>query len=189
MRDGAAWFTTCKTKYMKPSKWWLATGTSVMGRDMTNETIWGEQQRVAAFVDELAGRRVAVYTCTANSLDAESVWMKTRMLYTDLLGRYIDVSRINFYCEKLSSAKAERPELKRLLDDCNTRNIGLIIAHSPDRFAGSDRAAARIMKELGALKPPVRVVFEDKTAERQEDKLWNENLPFGCSSTSEGVVC
>ena len=160
-----------------------------MGRDMTNETIWGEQQRVAAFVDELAGRRVAVYTCTANSLDAESVWMKTRMLYTDLLGRYIDVSRIVFSFEILGNVKDERPELKRLLDDCKAGNIGLIVAHSQDRFSGSSIAAACIMDELEALKPPVRVVFEDKTAERQEDKLWNENLPFGCSSTSEGVVC
>ena len=130
---------------------------------MSNKTICGEQQRVDEFVEELAGRSVAVYICTENTFDAEFVCSKMRMLYTDLLGRYIDVSRITFYCEKLSSAKAERPELKRLLDDCNTRNIGLIIAHSPDRFAGSDRAAARIMKELGALKPPVRVVFDHRS--------------------------
>ena len=160
-----------------------------MGRDMSNETIWGEQQRVTAFVEELAGRRVAVYTCTANSFEAESVWMKTRMLYSGFLERFVTHSQIAFYFEILGSAKAERPELKRLLDECNAGNIGLIAAHSPDRFAGSSIAAARIMKELGALKPPVRVVFEDKTAERQEDKLWNENLPFSCSSTSESVVC
>jgi hypothetical protein len=172
---------------MNPSKRWFAAGTSVMGRDMSNETIRGERQQAVAFVEELAGRNVAVYICTANTLNVESVWMKTRMLYTDLLGRFMAPSQITFYCEVLSSATAERPELKRLLDDCNAGNIGLIVAHSPDRFAGSGRAAACIMKELGALLPPVRVVFEDKTAQRQEDRLWDEDLPFSRSATSGGV--
>ncbi len=48
VRDGAAWFTICKTKYRKQSKRRLPRGGGggggpLVGRDNDNETIWGER--------------------------------------------------------------------------------------------------------------------------------------------------
>lgn len=88
-----------------------------------------QRQQTAAFVEELAGRRAAGYTCSVYSFEADRVRMQTRMLYTDLLGRYIDVSQIAFYFEILDSVKDERPELKGLHDDCKVGNVGLIVAY------------------------------------------------------------
>lgn len=127
---------------------------------------------IARASDELAKARVAVYIVVCEKPEAEISVELAKRFYKTALSAYVKDSQITFYSDILKDVCDARPERTRLLRDCKKGRYDIIVTRSRERFARFRYEADQIAESLKYLDPPVRVRFENDTA----DQPWSHQL-------------
>jgi len=98
--------------------------------------------------------RVAAYCRVSTLLESQrSSISAQRIHYTDYIASNPDWELAGIYLEEgVSGTIAEnRPELRRLMEDCRRGRVDLILTKSISRFARNTTDCIRLVRELSAL--------------------------------------
>lgn len=136
--------------------------------------------------DELAKARVAVYLCLLGDPEVNVTLALMSKYYTVALSAYVKDSQITFYSDILKDVCDARPERARLLRDCRKGCYDIIVTRSRERFARFRYEADQIAESLKYLDPPVRVRFENDTADQPWSHLLSVKPEIPMDEQSEG---
>ena len=119
-------------------------------------------RRRADFYDDIP-RRVAVYVRVSTDDPRQtSSYELQRNYYEDMVERHENWTLVSIYADEGISGTSlkHRDQFNRMISDCKAGKIDLVITKSVSRFARNIVDCISIVRELGALKPPVGVFFE-----------------------------
>ena len=119
-------------------------------------------KRRADFYDDIP-RRVAVYVRVSTDDPRQtSSYELQKNYYEDMVERHENWSLVEIYADEGISGTSlkHRDQFNRMVKDCKAGKIDMVITKSVSRFARNIVDCISIVRELGALKPPVGVFFE-----------------------------
>ena len=119
-------------------------------------------RKQADFYDDTA-RRVAVYVRVSTDDPRQtSSYELQKNYYEDMVHRHENWTLTEIYADEgISGTSLQyRDAFNRMINDCKAGKIDMIITKSVSRFARNIVDCISIVRELGALKPPVGVHFE-----------------------------
>lgn len=123
---------------------------------MQRKVIKIEPKRIKA----LAKKRVAAYARVSSGKDAMLHSLSAQIsYYSEYIQKHIEWEFAGVYAdEAYTGTKDERPEFKRLLEDCRCGKIDMIITKSISRFARNTVTLLEVVRELKSLN--IDVYFE-----------------------------
>ena len=119
-------------------------------------------RKKADFYDD-EPRRVAVYVRVSTDDPRQtSSYELQKNYYEDLVHRHETWSLVDIYADEGISGTSlqHRDAFNRMIADCKQGKIDMIITKSVSRFARNIVDCISIVRELGALKPPIGIFFE-----------------------------
>ena len=119
-------------------------------------------RKKADFYDD-EPRRVAVYVRVSTDDPRQtSSYELQRNYYEDMVERHETWTLVSIYADEGISGTSlqHRDAFNRMIADCKAGKIDMIITKSVSRFARNIVDCISIVRELGALTPPVGVFFE-----------------------------
>ena len=109
---------------------------------------------------------VAVYRrFKPDGIDQEASHALMKAYYEKFIGSRPDWQFAGYYSDE-GSGKAG---LQKLLQDCETGQIGMVVTKSLSRFAENMADGLRIIRQLKNLKPPVGIYFECENLNTLDD--------------------
>ena len=118
--------------------------------------------------------RVAAYCRVSTLLESQQSSISAQKLhYIDYIASNTDWELADLYMEVgISGTNAEiRPELKRLMEDCRSGKVDLILTKSISRFARNTTDCIRLVRELSTLGVAVRFEKEHIGTDSMEAEL------------------
>lgn len=109
-----------------------------------------QRKRVAAYVRVSVDKETMLHSFTAQA-----------SYYKELISKHKDWLFVDVYADYgISGTKVNRPEFNRMIDDCKTGKIDMIITKSITRFARNTTLLLSTIRELKALN--IDVYFEEQ---------------------------
>lgn len=109
-----------------------------------------QRKRVAAYVRVSVDKETMLHSFTAQA-----------SYYKELISKHKDWLFVDVYADYgISGTKVNRPEFNRMIDDCKTGKIDMIITKSISRFARNTTLLLSTIRELKALN--IDVYFEEQ---------------------------
>ena len=109
-----------------------------------------QRKRVAAYVRVSVDKETMLHSFTAQA-----------SYYKELISKHNDWELVDIYADYgISGTKVNRPEFNRMIDDCKTGKIDMIITKSISRFARNTTLLLSTIRELKALN--IDVYFEEQ---------------------------
>ena len=109
-----------------------------------------QRKRVAAYVRVSVDKETMLHSFTAQA-----------SYYKELISKHKDWVFVDVYADYgISGTKVNRPEFNRMIDDCKTGKIDMIITKSISRFARNTTLLLSTIRDLKALH--INVYFEEQ---------------------------
>ena len=118
------------------------------------------------FYNENKKKRVAVYARVSTGDPSQtSSYELQKNHYTDLVNKRPDWDLVDIYADEGISGTSlqHRDSFLRMLEDCNSGKIDIIVTKSVSRFARNVIDCIGIVRQLKAMNPPIGVYFETET--------------------------
>lgn len=118
-----------------------------------------QRKRVAAYVRVFVDKETMLHSFTAQA-----------SYYKELISKHKDWLFVDVYADYgISGTKVNRPEFNRMIDDCMTGKINMIITKSISRFARNTTILLSTIRELKALN--IDVYFEEQNINSMSERV------------------
>ena len=117
--------------------------------------------------------RVAVYIRIGGTGEYKSTLESQKRYFSETVGKNPEWELVDFYAD-VGSDSRKQPAMKRMLADCESGRIDLIITKSVARFSRNLAEVMKIVRDLRYLKNPVGVLFEQENL----NTIANDSLIF-----------
>jgi DNA invertase Pin-like site-specific DNA recombinase len=97
---------------------------------------------------------------------------------------------IEFYRDKISGTKSQRPELDRMLSDCRSGKISRILCYKLDRMGRSVLHLAKLLNDLKGLRIPV--IFTSQGFSTEQNNPAGDfflNMLMAVSEFERSMIC
>ncbi|WP_461206057.1 recombinase family protein [Clostridium sp. DL1XJH146] len=141
--------------------------------------------------------RVAAYCRVSTEYEEQQTSLKTQIAYyTYLIFKNPDYDYVGIYADEGLSGKQmdNRKELQRLLDDCRSGKVDLILTKSMSRFSRNVVDMLEVVQELNSLPNPTYIYFEKENINTEKSdsdlliSLYSSIAEEEIKSTSEAVA-
>lgn len=115
------------------------------------------------FIPTSTVKRVAFYTrITTDDTNSDFSYESLSNYYTDMVNSHADWSLIDIYIDEQTSDMPyqHREALNKLIADCKSGKIDLIVAKSVSCFSRNVLECIDCVRKLASMQPPVCVYFE-----------------------------
>lgn len=123
--------------------------------------------------DDNTPKRVAVYArVSTGNVNQTSSYELQKNHYTDLINKNPSWTLVDIYADEGISGTSltHRDNFLRMIADCKSEKIDLIITKSVSRFARNIVDCIAYIRELKSLKNPVNILFESEGINTIDDK-------------------
>ena len=115
------------------------------------------------FYNDKSNKRVAVYArVSTDDPNQTSSYELQKNHYTDVVSRHEGWELSQIYADEGISGTSlqHRDSFKKMIQDCKTGKIDMIITKSVSRFARNVVDCIKLVRELAKMQPPIGVFFE-----------------------------
>lgn len=128
-----------------------------------NDVIVIPADKEETFLADDSEKRVAIYVrVSTDSINQTSSFELQKNYYTDIVDRHKGWTLVDIYADEGISGTSlnHRDSFLRMIEDCKTGNIDLIVTKSVSRFARNLEDCIHYVYELRSMPHPVAIYFE-----------------------------